>query len=54
MFDKAAHSRLRDTASSKDLHRIPCGILRAPRTVHFDKSDLAGKLGRLFLIRLGT
>jgi hypothetical protein len=54
MFDKPAHSRLRDTAPPKYLHRIPCGILRAPCTVHFNKSDLAGKLGRLFFIRLGT
>ena len=54
MFDKPAHSRLCDTAPPKDLHRVPCGILRAPCTVHFNKSDLAGKLGRLFFIRLKT
>ena len=52
MFDKAAHPRLRDTAPPKDLHRIPCGILRASCTVHFQKSNLAGELGRLFFIRL--
>lgn len=52
MFDETAHSRLRDATPPKDLHCIPCGILRAPRAVHLQKSDLAGKVGRLFLVRL--
>ena len=52
MFDKPAHTRLRDAAPPEDLHRISCGILRAPCTVHFHKSNLAGKLGCLFFIRL--
>jgi hypothetical protein len=52
MFDEAAHSRLRDAAPPKDLHRIPCRILRAPCAVHLQESDLAGKVGRLFLVRL--
>ena len=54
MFDKPTHSRLCDAAPPKDLHRIPCGILRAPCTVHFHESDLAGEFGRLFFIRLET
>ena len=50
--DEAAHSRLRDAAPAKVLHRIPCRILRAPCAVHLQESDLAGKLGKLFLVRL--
>ena len=46
MFDKAAHSCLRDAATPKDLHRIPCRILAAPRAVHLQKGDLAGKFGK--------
>ena len=42
MFDKAAHSRLRDAAPPKNLHRIPCRILRAPCAIHLQESDLAG------------
>ena len=52
MFNEAAHTRLRDPAPPKDLYRIPCRILRAPCAVHLQKSDLAGKVGRLFLVRL--
>ena len=52
MFNKTAHPRLRDAAPPKDLHRIPRSILRAPCTVHFHKSNLAGELGRLLFIRL--
>jgi hypothetical protein len=52
MFDEAAHSRLRDAAPPKDLHRIPCRILRAPCAVHLQESDLAGKVGSLVLVRL--
>jgi hypothetical protein len=52
MFDKAAHSRLRDAAPPKDLHCIPCRILRAPCAVHLQESDLAGKVGSLVLVRL--
>ena len=52
MLDEAAHSRLRDAAPSKDLHGIPCGILRASSGVHFQKGDLACELGCLFLVRL--
>ena len=52
MFDEAAHSRLRDAAPPKDLYRISCCILRAPCAVHLQKSDLAGKIGSLVLVRL--
>ena len=52
MFYKAAHSRLRDAAPSKDLYSIPCRILRAPCAVHLQESDLAGKVGSLVLVRL--
>jgi hypothetical protein len=52
MFYQAAHSRLRDAAPPKDLHRIPCRILRAPCAIHLQESDLASKVGRLFFVRL--
>ena len=52
MFDKTAHSRLRNAAPPKELHRISCGILRALRTVHFQERDLSRKVGRLLFVRL--
>ena len=52
MFDETAHTRLRDTAPPKDLHRIPCCILRTSCAVHLQESDLAGEVGSLFLVRL--
>ena len=52
MFDEAAHSRLRDAAPPKDLHRIPCRILRTACAIHLQKSNLAGKVRRLLLVRL--
>jgi hypothetical protein len=52
MLDETAHSCLRDATPSKYLHSIPCSILRASSTVHFQKGDLACKLGGLFLVRL--
>jgi hypothetical protein len=52
MFDESAHSRLRDPAPSKNLHGVPRGVLRGLSAVHFQERDLAGKLGRLLLVRL--
>src|SRR5713226_6660008 len=52
MFDETAHTRLRDTAPPKDLHCIPCCILRTSCAVHLQESDLAGEVGSLFLVRL--
>jgi hypothetical protein len=52
MFDKTAHSRLRDAAPPEELHRISCSILRAPGTVHFQESDLSREVGRLLFVRL--
>ncbi len=52
MFDETAHSRLRNTAAPKDLHRIPCCILRTSRAVHLQESDLTGKVGSLLCVRL--
>jgi len=52
MLDEATHSCLRDTPSTKELHGIPCRILRAPSAVHLQESDLARKFRRLLLVRL--
>jgi hypothetical protein len=46
VFNKVAHSHLRDAATPKDLHHIPCRILAAPHAVHLQKGDLAGKFGK--------
>ncbi len=51
MFDEAAHSRLRDTPTTKELHGVPRRILRAPSAVHLQESDLARELRRLLLVR---
>jgi hypothetical protein len=52
MLDETAHSRLRDAATSEDLHGIPRGILCTPSGIHLQKGDLACKLSCLFLVRL--
>lgn len=52
MLDEAAHSCLRNTPPTKDLHGIPCRILRAPSAVHLQESDLSRKFRRLLLVRL--
>jgi hypothetical protein len=52
MLYEAAHSCLRDAPPTKELHGIPCRILRAPSAVHLQKSDLACKFRRLLLVRL--
>jgi hypothetical protein len=50
MFDETANTRLRDAAPPKDLHRIPCCILRTLCAVHLQESDLAGEAHSLFLV----
>ena len=52
MLYEAAHSCLRDAPPTKELHGIPCRILRASSAVHLQKSDLACKFRRLLLVRL--
>ena len=52
IFYETPHSRPRDAAPPKYLHRIPCRILRAPCAVHLQESDLAGKVSSLVLVRL--
>jgi len=44
MFDKTAHSRLRDAAPPKNLHRVPCRILRAPCMYIFRKAIWSARL----------
>jgi hypothetical protein len=52
MLDEATHSCLRDTPPTKELHGIPCRILRATSAVHLQECDLARKFRRLLLVRL--
>ena len=52
VLDLAAHTSLRDTTSTEDLHRVLRALLCAACAVHLEERDGTRELRGLFLVRL--